>query len=1365
MAENLVSIRITADGSDASAKAKETAGGIKGMFNEIGKGLAFGTGFEVARQGIDLLKDSVGGFFSGVIEHQAAMAQTEAAIKSTGGAAGITAQQVESMGDSFEKVTKFSAETTMAGENLLLTFTGIGKDVFPEATRTMLDMSQALGQDTKSSAIQLGKALNDPIQGVTALQRVGVSFTEEQKAQIKAMQESGNVMGAQKLVLAELSKEFGGSAEAAGRTFGGQLEILKNQLGRVTDAIAGPLLGGLTSLGAKVMPHVVDLAGVLEERMGGLAGTIQGRLQPAFTAIGARISWVVDNITFLADEAKHLGELSLGDLFGDALATFGIQATAATGAAKAFGDFIQNTIVPAFQRVASVIAANFVPALRAAAEFVNEHRTLFLALAGILGGPLVAAVALIIRNWDGLKQSFQDFLPHLQAFGTFVQSTVIPAIQQFAAELQTKLTPIVQQVSQFLQQHQAILLGVGLAITALTSPLSAVVAALVLTIAHWRDIEATFQRFRPQLEAVGQAFTQLATAIQSELTPLEQWLSGTFVPNLVADFQNLVDIWTNQIQPALAALVSFIQAHWSQIEQIFQGPIEAVKVILTGFFDEARILVEGGMRVLGDIITAVMDVIKGDWSGAWDSIKDIPLAAFDTIKSTAENQLHLLAGLLQAGWDTIKGQMSVAWDAMQTVFGAAWDGMKRAAEGGVSSLQAIFTELPHTIAVWLGDVSTLLLQAGRDIITGLEQGIIDEAKALPGKLAGVLGGVKDAVTGFFGIHSPSTVFYEYGTNLMQGLADGITASASIAATAMAGALSALQIAQLLKQAGATRDEITTLTAIALAESGGRTNATSPSGAMGIFQFMPETAAGIGLRNPYDPTQAAAGALKLARLYGYDQWDVYRYVAGGNPNVNYGEQFAGEGMGSYRGFLGQAQAAANAVMANGQPISTSNPMPVTLVAGSNPETNTFAQNRALGLVPGVPAGDVPTGPVHGLGGGMSPVIHGGLDSGKAITELQGHLQALTSTVTTVTHSLGTTITEVQGHLQALSSTAQTTVYGLGTNVTELDGHLQALSSTVQTMTQGLGTSVPEVRGHLQALGGSAASASHELGMMMGQAQPHVQALGSAAESAAAHISALGSSAGTAAPEVRALGIGSASARDEVRGLGGSSHEAAGEVHGLGGSSAEAASEISGLGQQSRIFSDELSGLGTHSRVFSGELQNTNLAASRAGAALLAEFMPASLRASSSLDGLTGAASAAAESAQQAAQAMQQAAGTPGTWNGRGGDTGYQGGPNGGNYPLGYGNRVFYSPSSAPGPTVNGVVSSAGGGAIMYSQYAADIEAQQAMQAAQLAGGWINPGGVPKNVTPFITNIYLDSVKVATVVNAGNARSRTLHARLR
>jgi hypothetical protein len=100
-----------------------------------------------------------------------------------------------------------------------------------------------------SAAVQLGKALNDPVLGVTALRRVGVMLTEAQEEQIKQFMEVGDVASAQKIILAELETEFGGLARAIGETSEGKLQILQNNLGNTQEAIGTGLLPLLTSYG------------------------------------------------------------------------------------------------------------------------------------------------------------------------------------------------------------------------------------------------------------------------------------------------------------------------------------------------------------------------------------------------------------------------------------------------------------------------------------------------------------------------------------------------------------------------------------------------------------------------------------------------------------------------------------------------------------------------------------------------------------------------------------------------------------------------------------------------------------------------------------------------------------------------------------------------------------------------------------------------------------------------------------------------------------------------------------------------------------------------------------------------------------
>ena len=227
----------------------------------------------------------------GVTEGEDAIAQLDAVLKSTGGSAGVMRKDLLDMADQMQKTTKFTQEDTLAAESLLLTFTNIGSTTFPAATRAAADMATALGTDMAGQSIALGKALNDPIKGITALSRVGVSFTEGQKASIKAMQESGDMAGAQTIILKELEKEFGGSAEAAGKTFSGQLEILKNAFGEVTEALALQFMPTLQDMMDWVMLHMPE---------------IQATAKKAFDTIANAIKWVTDNSNWLIPVLKSL---------------------------------------------------------------------------------------------------------------------------------------------------------------------------------------------------------------------------------------------------------------------------------------------------------------------------------------------------------------------------------------------------------------------------------------------------------------------------------------------------------------------------------------------------------------------------------------------------------------------------------------------------------------------------------------------------------------------------------------------------------------------------------------------------------------------------------------------------------------------------------------------------------------------------------------------------------------------------------------------------------------------------------------------------------------------------------------------------
>jgi hypothetical protein len=148
-------------------------------------------------------------------------------IESTGGTAGFTADELKKLAGEMQKTTLFGDEMVIEGQNILLTFRNIGREVFPEVTRRAADLATILAQgrggevDLKAAAIQLGKALNDPVRNLSLLSRAGIQFTEDQIALIKTLVEENRLLDAQKIILEELEGQFGGVAEAARDRLGG----------------------------------------------------------------------------------------------------------------------------------------------------------------------------------------------------------------------------------------------------------------------------------------------------------------------------------------------------------------------------------------------------------------------------------------------------------------------------------------------------------------------------------------------------------------------------------------------------------------------------------------------------------------------------------------------------------------------------------------------------------------------------------------------------------------------------------------------------------------------------------------------------------------------------------------------------------------------------------------------------------------------------------------------------------------------------------------------------------------------------------------------------------------------------------------
>jgi hypothetical protein len=254
-----------------------------------------------------------------------ASAQTTAVIKTTGGAAKITAKEVDELSMSLFRKTGVDHEQILAGENIILTYTNVrnevgkNRDIYNQAVKAALNFSVATGQNMTESAKSLGDALNNPAVGLTRLSRAGIQFSAQQKEQIKTLQEEGNLWGAQRMILEAVEKRYGGVAEKIGKTVPAAFNRAKIS--------AEDLLGALAE---KAAPTVTSLANGFTNLAKGIeTNTGVGRtlrdLWDTLVSGGKGVVEVVEKMVALFQENSEKGEIFRAVLIGLGVAFVGLK--------------------------------------------------------------------------------------------------------------------------------------------------------------------------------------------------------------------------------------------------------------------------------------------------------------------------------------------------------------------------------------------------------------------------------------------------------------------------------------------------------------------------------------------------------------------------------------------------------------------------------------------------------------------------------------------------------------------------------------------------------------------------------------------------------------------------------------------------------------------------------------------------------------------------------------------------------------------------------------------------------------------------------------------------------------------------------
>lgn len=201
--------------------------------------ISLNAAFNLVRGGLNLVRDGIRAVIADGSENEQALAQLEAALASTGNAAGLTAQQLLDMAAGFKRSSMLTTEQILAGQTRLLSYTDIVASEFPAAMQIVIDQQQRLGISVEQSAEIVGRALQSPSEAIATLGRQGFKLEDGQKRLLKQLEATGRKAEAQAIIMDMLTEAYGGAAAAARmNTFAGLLKTIGDQFGDFAGRVA-----------------------------------------------------------------------------------------------------------------------------------------------------------------------------------------------------------------------------------------------------------------------------------------------------------------------------------------------------------------------------------------------------------------------------------------------------------------------------------------------------------------------------------------------------------------------------------------------------------------------------------------------------------------------------------------------------------------------------------------------------------------------------------------------------------------------------------------------------------------------------------------------------------------------------------------------------------------------------------------------------------------------------------------------------------------------------------------------------------------------------------------------------------------------
>lgn len=556
----------------------------------------------------------------------------------------------------------------------------------------------------------------------------------------------------------------------------------------------------------------------LTETMGGSLNKVAEKLGYASTVVGGDLYTALQNGTLSFDdlnrafiecdtEAGGFADTAAQASSGIGTSMSIMQTAVTSNMAKVLDKFADSGIIDSFAQSfktnlagagdkAAEFAGKVVGALQGLVDkaggmdnFVSILGKVVGAMAGLsIGSGILGKLAGVAGKVGGAAGKLQGFYSKAKLIGTVMTTLSGPiGAAKTAFEVLVGSIPGVSSVLGFLASPIGIVAGVALALGA-----------------GFMYMWSTSETFR---NSVTQLLGQMQTALQPAFTAFQQLLVALqpvlgVVSGAVSNFGAIL---TGVILPVLGNIALQVMNFVATIMPMVSLGIQTILQTVTVVVQTIQVVIQSAMIMIQAIVSSVMGVIQGIWQAAWSIIYNVVGTIFGIILNVISAVLSTISAIINGDLSSIKSIWQSAWNNCKQILNNAWNGIKTGVTQGISKVISAVRQIPSKITSALGNVGTLLVNAGKSIIGGLLDGIkakFESVKSFVSGIAGTIASLKGPlpydrillipagqaiVEGLYnGIAgSIGTVYGLVGGiagNISDSMGGGITAGLSVAAT-------------------------------------------------------------------------------------------------------------------------------------------------------------------------------------------------------------------------------------------------------------------------------------------------------------------------------------------------------------------------------------------------------------------------------------------------------------------------------------------------------------------------------------------------------------------------------------------------------